>query len=257
MKHQGRGCASGRGGARQARRCGGGVVVRCQRRPNHQNATNTSSATTITVLMMRPRPSSLAGSLEDPIRSKGLVSLVVGSITVAVALPRVLAGVMAYTIGELEAPRLCRIGHLARIRHGAVPGLHGCGASVWSPCRRTRITKESRATREPSKVSETLFRADRLKTMRMRLSAAYKGVNALLMKEGAQDFRSGQKFDHIVFFGENVDIHHIFPQDWCKRQGIKPCLRFHHQQDAIVLPDELDYRRCRAFGVRRQVRKGQ
>ncbi|HBJ34912.1 MAG TPA: hypothetical protein DDZ51_09150 [Planctomycetaceae bacterium] len=27
-----------------------------------------------------------------------------------------------------------------------------------------------------------MFRADRLKTMRMRLSAAYKGVNALLMK---------------------------------------------------------------------------
>ena len=46
---------------------------------------------------------------------------------------------------------------------------------------------------EPSTVSETMFRADRLKTMRMRLSAAYKGVNALLMKEGAQDFRSGQK----------------------------------------------------------------
>ena len=72
---------------------------------------------------------------------------------------------------------------------------------------------------EPSTVSETMFRADRLKTMRMRLSAAYKGVNALLMKEGAQDFRSGQKFDHTVFFGENVDIHHIFPQldfaDFC------------------------------------------
>jgi hypothetical protein len=75
---------------------------------------------------------------------------------------------------------------------------------------------------EPSTVSETLFRADRLKTMRMRLSAAYKGVNALLMKEGAQDFRSGQKFDHTVFFGENVDIHHVFPQDWCKKHGIKP-----------------------------------
>lgn len=75
---------------------------------------------------------------------------------------------------------------------------------------------------DPSTVSETMFRADRLKTMRMRLSAAYKGVNALLMKEGAQDFRSGQKFDHTVFFGENVDIHHIFPQDWCKTKGIKP-----------------------------------
>ena len=39
---------------------------------------------------------------------------------------------------------------------------------------------------EPSTVSETMFRADRLKTMRMRLSAAYKGINALLMKEGAR-----------------------------------------------------------------------
>ena len=64
---------------------------------------------------------------------------------------------------------------------------------------------------EPSTVSETMFRADRLKTMRMRLSAAYKGINALLMKEGAQDFRSGQKFDHTIFFGENVDIHHHLP----------------------------------------------
>lgn len=77
---------------------------------------------------------------------------------------------------------------------------------------------------EPSTVSETMFRADRLKTMRMRLSAAYKGVNALLMKAGAQDCRSGQKFDHTVFVGENVDIHHIFPQDWCKRQRIEPAV---------------------------------
>jgi hypothetical protein len=53
-------------------------------------------------------------------------------------------------------------------------------------------------------------------------SSDYKDVNALLMKEGAQDFRSGQKFDRTVFFGENVDIHHIFPQDSCKHQGIKP-----------------------------------
>jgi hypothetical protein len=74
---------------------------------------------------------------------------------------------------------------------------------------------------EPSTITEMTFRADRLKTMRTRLSAAYKGVNALLMKAGAQDFRSGQKFDHTVFFGENVDIHHIFPQDWCKKNGIK------------------------------------
>ena len=96
---------------------------------------------------------------------------------------------------------------------------------------------------EPSTVSETLFRADRLKTMRMRLSAAYKGVNALLMKEGAQDFRSGQKFDHTVFFGENVDIHHIFPQDWCKNHGIKQKVF-----DSIINKTPLSYRTNRIIG---------
>jgi hypothetical protein len=96
---------------------------------------------------------------------------------------------------------------------------------------------------EPSTISETLFRADRLKTMRMRLSAAYKGINALLMKEGAQDFRTGQKFDHTVFFGENVDIHHIFPQDWCKAHNIKP-----NVFDSIINKTPLSYRTNRIIG---------
>lgn len=96
---------------------------------------------------------------------------------------------------------------------------------------------------EPSTISETLFRPDRLKTMRMRLSAAYKGVNALLMKEGAQDFRSGQKFDHTIFFGENVDIHHVFPQDWCKKRGIKPKVF-----DSIINKTPLSYRTNRIIG---------
>lgn len=96
---------------------------------------------------------------------------------------------------------------------------------------------------EPSTVSETIFRPDRLKTMRMRLSAAYKGMNALLMQEGAQDFRSGQKFDHTVFFGENVDIHHIFPQDWCKKQGIAQMI-----YDSIINKTPLSYRTNRIVG---------
>jgi hypothetical protein len=96
---------------------------------------------------------------------------------------------------------------------------------------------------EPSTISETMFRSDRLKTMRMRLSAAYKGVNALLMKEGARDFRSGQQFDHTVFFGENVDIHHIFPQAWCKEQEIKPSV-----YDSIINKSPLSYRTNRIIG---------
>ena len=96
---------------------------------------------------------------------------------------------------------------------------------------------------EPSTVSETMFRADRLKTMRMRLSAAYKGINALLMKEGAQDFRSGQKYDHTIFFGENVDIHHIFPHEWCKKHGIKAKV-----YDSIINKTPLSYRTNRIIG---------
>jgi hypothetical protein len=96
---------------------------------------------------------------------------------------------------------------------------------------------------EPTTVSETLFRPDRLKTMTMRLSAAYKGVNALLMKEGARDFRSGQKFDHTIFFGENVDIHHIFPQKWCKDKGISKSV-----YDSIINKTPISYKTNRMIG---------
>lgn len=73
---------------------------------------------------------------------------------------------------------------------------------------------------EPSSIRDGVFRAERLKSMRSRQSAAYKGIHALLMGEGAIDFRSGQSFGQTIFFDEGVDIHHIFPQDWCKKQGI-------------------------------------
>jgi hypothetical protein len=95
----------------------------------------------------------------------------------------------------------------------------------------------------PSTIRDAIFRSERLKTMRMRISAAYKGVNALLMKEGAQDFRSGQKFDHTMFFGENVDIHHIFPKKWCEDKGLKP-----KDYDSIINKTPLAYRTNRIIG---------
>ena len=96
---------------------------------------------------------------------------------------------------------------------------------------------------EPSTVSETEFRADRLKTMRMRLSAAYKGMNALLMAENARDFITGKSYDHIVFFDDDVDIHHIFPQSWCKKQGI-PAATY----DSIINKTPLSARTNRIIG---------
>ena len=95
----------------------------------------------------------------------------------------------------------------------------------------------------PTTIRDANFSPDRLKTMRMRLSAAYKGVNALLMQVGALDFKSGQSFELTNFFGENVDIHHIFPKAWCNAQGIKPAV-----YDSIINKTPLAFRTNRIIG---------
>ncbi|MBI4331646.1 MAG: DUF262 domain-containing protein [Chloroflexi bacterium] len=96
---------------------------------------------------------------------------------------------------------------------------------------------------EPATVSESVFRGDRLLTMRTRLSAAYKGIHALLMREGAKDFRSGQSYDQAVFFDEGVDIHHIFPQKWCEAQKIEIKI-----YDTVINKTPLSYRTNRIIG---------
>lgn len=95
----------------------------------------------------------------------------------------------------------------------------------------------------PTTITDSVFRADRLLTMRTRLSAAYKGVNALLMKVGAKDFRSGQEFEQAVFFDESVDIHHIFPRDWCKKRSIPASV-----YDSVVNKTPLTARTNRILG---------
>jgi len=96
---------------------------------------------------------------------------------------------------------------------------------------------------EPSTVADGVLRADRLLTMRSRLSAAYKGLQALLLRQGAIDFRSGQAFDQTVFFDEGVDIHHIFPKAWCESQKLPASL-----YDSVVNKTPLGYRTNRIIG---------
>src|SRR5271157_5627026 len=73
---------------------------------------------------------------------------------------------------------------------------------------------------EPSTIQDANFAPTRLYTLRTRNSAAYKGISALLMREGALDFRSGDTYDKQKYFDKQVDIHHIFPVDYCKRMKI-------------------------------------
>ena len=68
----------------------------------------------------------------------------------------------------------------------------------------------------PRTVAEADFSPDRLLSLRTRNSAAYKGVYTLLLRQGAKDLRTGDESNVHNYFGEAVDIHHIFPQKWCK-----------------------------------------
>lgn len=73
---------------------------------------------------------------------------------------------------------------------------------------------------EPSTVADANFAATRLLTLRTRNSAAYKGIHALLLQEGGLDFRTGDSIDIQSYFDEKIDIHHVFPQKWCKAQKL-------------------------------------
>jgi hypothetical protein len=95
----------------------------------------------------------------------------------------------------------------------------------------------------PQTIERADFREERLRTLRTRLSAAYKGVNALLMRCGAKDFRSGQPFDQAVFFDENVDIHHVFPEAWCKKNSVGP-----ERYNSIINKTPLSARTNRIIG---------
>jgi hypothetical protein len=78
------------------------------------------------------------------------------------------------------------------------------------------------AAMEPITIQESSFQANRLLTLRTRNSSAYKGLYALLMRDGGRDFRTGDPIEAQTFFDDKVDIHHIFPEKWCKTAGIEP-----------------------------------
>ena len=71
----------------------------------------------------------------------------------------------------------------------------------------------------PDTIQRAYFQPTRLVTLQTRLSAAYKGIMALILKHGAVDFISGVPMDFTNFTDQAVDIHHVFPKDYCEKQG--------------------------------------
>lgn len=68
-------------------------------------------------------------------------------------------------------------------------------------------------------INASYFSATRLISLQTRNSAAYKGIMALVYRESCRDFMKGTTMDIVKSMDESPDIHHIFPEDYCIKQG--------------------------------------
>ena len=96
---------------------------------------------------------------------------------------------------------------------------------------------------QPRTVQAAQFQAERLLTLRTRNSAAYKGLHALQMKQGARDFKTGQPIDIHAYMEHAIDIHHVFPRHWCDKHRVDWAVA-----NCIVNKTALDARTNRRIG---------
>lgn len=69
-------------------------------------------------------------------------------------------------------------------------------------------------------INAAYFSATRLLSLQTRNSAAYKGIMALVYREQCRDFMQGITMDIVKSMDESPDIHHIFPEAYCKKMGL-------------------------------------
>ena len=72
----------------------------------------------------------------------------------------------------------------------------------------------------PQTVNRALFRHDRLLSLNDLGQAAYKGMYSLILREGARDWRTGNKIADYDQFEKAVHGHHIFPRAWCEQNNV-------------------------------------
>ena len=95
----------------------------------------------------------------------------------------------------------------------------------------------------PKLLKEASFVPQRLLSLRSRNSAAYKGLYALQMKSGAADWRTGDSLTSAIWDDEHIDIHHIFPIAWCKKNNIPKSL-----YDSVINKTPIDAQTNRIIG---------
>lgn len=98
-------------------------------------------------------------------------------------------------------------------------------------------------TATPRTVTDASFDPERLESLRSRLSAAYKGINVLILREGASDFFWKGRIQQLDTQEVALDIHHIFPRAWCEANGILPKV-----YDSIINKTPISYKANRMIG---------
>lgn len=101
---------------------------------------------------------------------------------------------------------------------------------------------------EPTTIRDANFQPDRLDSLRSRNSAAYKGINVLIQRDGAQDFfwkSTIHDLDETDWEECKLDIHHIFPQKWCKEQNLPISAR---RYNSILNKTPISYKANRMIG---------
>lgn len=95
----------------------------------------------------------------------------------------------------------------------------------------------------PRTVSDASFQPERLDRLTSRLSAAYKGINVLVIREAAKDFFWKASIKELDAQEIALDIHHIFPRAWCQVNGIPK-----QHYDTIVNKTPISYKANRMIG---------
>ena len=112
-----------------------------------------------------------------------------------------------------------------------------------------QVAEYVRGGAEPVLIAQANFIPERLLTLRTRNSAAYKGLYALQMMNGASDWRSDVQLSLATYNNENIDIHHVFPVAWCRSTDGKPAIPS-HLYDSVINKTPLSAATNRIIGGR-------
>lgn len=95
----------------------------------------------------------------------------------------------------------------------------------------------------PRTIQDASFTESRLHSLRTRNAAAYKGIAALILAGGARDWMEDKALDKVQHSDLAVDIHHVFPQKWCKDHEIDD-----ERRESIVNKTAISARTNRTIG---------